>query len=264
MGLLPEPGPLVTATRDAASGDIVEGFTFRANGREVSVSDVVVEPAAPRTRLAASVAAALALRRDGRDDAIDLGVGGDPVHPCIVAWTDYEVQGYCSLLSVVRPPNAARTIVGADFLTPRRLRLDVAHGGLVGWAPPDETPLTGGGYVVGVPRGEVLERSAERFEAAASGEVLRPHPAWRSSVPAGLKTHPTPADRPSAASEAVGRTARGAAGAGAAGAGGPERKRICEWRPPVAVPLATLAATLRDAIAVAEQRTRVDPSCHLH
>jgi hypothetical protein len=263
----------VTVARDAAGRDIVEHFTFRANGREVTVDDAVIDLEAPRTQIASSVAAALRVGRADGDDAesVDRPAAADGGHPCVVAWTIYEAHGYRSLLSVVCPPGAERTIIGADFLAPHQLRVDAGHGGLVGWAPPNATPLTGGGYVLDAARGDVLERNRARFEAAEPGELLRPHPAWRFTVPVGMKTRPAPAQ---AAPGALTNGSTGLphvapltntdAGATAPGAGGPERKWICEWRSPVVRPLAALVAALGDAIAVAERQTRVDPACRLH
>ena len=255
----------MAVARDSAGQEISEQFTLRANGRAVVV-EASVDPETPRTRIAASVFATLGIEpgATGGADPLYAAAAAGRTYPCVVAWTDYESHGYRSLLSVGCGPGAARTVVGADFLDPHRLRIDPRHGGLVGWAPPNATPLTGGGYILDASPGEVLELNGMRFEAAQPGEVLRPHPAWRFTVPAGVKTRPASPD--SAADDAMPDASGGTTDGDvrAYDAGRAPRKWICEWRGPVPIPLATLIASLRDAIATAAQHTRVDPACRLH
>jgi hypothetical protein len=255
----------MSVARDTSGRDIVERFTFRANGREVA-DEVVIDPEAAYTQIAPAVATALRLDQsgsagEGDDDAI---AATNQAYPCVVAWTIYEAQGYRSLLKVVSRSDSARSVIGADFLTPHALRVDEPHGGLVGWAPPNAVPLTGGGYVLDAVRSEVLELNRMRFEAAYPGEMLRPHPAWRFTVPAGLKVprvspEPSTDEQPSASvAESTEASVR------ATDSVEVQRKRLCEWRGPVAVPIATLIASLDDAISIAARHTRVHPACRLY
>lgn len=164
--------------------EIIEGFTFRHLDRSVS-ADAVIDTGAEATTIPPSIANELGLPLL---ELITVRLADESnlaahLHRCLVAWTIYEGQGYCSVHDIVCQP-CERPLIGMDFLERHQLSVDLRLGGLVGYAPANAEPLTGGGYVVNPPRGFVLAWNAERLKAARPGEVLRPHPAWRFSRPA--------------------------------------------------------------------------------
>lgn len=169
--------------------EIVEQFTFRYNGREYTVDDAVIDTGATNTVIGEDVVEALQLEPIGKADVLLAG-GTDADarrYRCIVAWTIYESQGYYSSHDVLCISGSSETLIGFDFLSRHQLKVDMHHGGLVGTAPPNAQPLTGGGYGLNIPRWYLLEMNRARFEAAKPGEVLRPHPAWRFTLPAVVK-----------------------------------------------------------------------------
>src|SRR5688572_28460944 len=82
--------------------EIVEQFTFRSQGREVTIDDAVIDTGAQQTQITQAVAHALGLRplrstpvRLANDQAALASV-----YECLVAWSIYEHHGYHSLMAV--------------------------------------------------------------------------------------------------------------------------------------------------------------------
>lgn len=169
--------------------EIVEQFTFRSDGRQVTIDDAVIDTGAQQTQITQTVAHALGLR-PLRSTAMRLANNQAAlahVYECVVAWSIYERQGYHSLLEVCCFPGPQEVLIGYDFLSRHELKVDMHHKGLVGTAPASAVPLTGGGYVINAPHSYVLKLNQERADAAKPGDVLRPHPAWRFTRPAMVK-----------------------------------------------------------------------------
>lgn len=169
-------------------GPITEEFTFRANGRSVVVP-AKIDTGADRTIIPTSIAEALEIASHD-DELVDIPGGGKTRMlrcMCDVAWTIYRNQGFHSTMDVWCDPDATEPLLGSDFLALHELSVDYHHRGLVGSAPADAVPLTGGGYVINPPDGWVRRQNRERANAAKPGDVLRPHPAWRFRVPAIVK-----------------------------------------------------------------------------
>lgn len=175
--------------RDPIRPEIVESFTFRANGREVTIEDAVIDTGATRTEVTEAIVKTLELDtiRDGLVTFGGESAASAAVHRCVVAWTIYESQGFWSEQEVHCLPGMTEVLIGFDFLSRHELSVDTHYHGLVGHAPRSAQPLTGGGYTINAPRRWILERNRERCDLAKPGEVLRPHPAWRFTVPALVK-----------------------------------------------------------------------------
>ena len=170
--------------------EIVEQFTFHDGPLSVVVDDAVIDTGAQNTHITQAVADALKLkpiRRTRVGFAAGPGSTAD-VYECVVAWTIYEHQGFHSRQEVLCIPDGDEVLIGFDFLSRHELTVDMSNRGLVGTAPKNAEPLTGGGYVLNAPKSFLLQMNRERAEAAKPGQVLRPHPAWRFSVPAIVKT----------------------------------------------------------------------------
>jgi predicted aspartyl protease len=169
--------------------EIVEQFTFRNGDLSVTINEAVIDTGAENTFITQPVADALRLN-PLRSTAVGFAAGRGSVaivYNCLVAWTIYESQGFYSVQEVLCLPNDTEVLIGFDFLTRHELTVDMSNLGLVGTAPRNAIPLTGGGFVLNPPNGFVLERNRIRAEAAKPGEVLRPHPAWRFTVPTIVK-----------------------------------------------------------------------------
>jgi len=170
--------------------EIVEEFTFRANGRVCYEPRAVIDTGAMRTIITERVVRELSLWPSFEETMYM--ADGSPVtcvgYRCVVAWTIYEDQGYFSEMDVVCAPGAQEVLIGLDFLSRHELKVDTKHGGLVGTAPDNAVPLLGGGYGVNAPEWYVRKLNRERFQAAPPGKILRPHPAWRFKLPHGFKT----------------------------------------------------------------------------
>lgn len=166
---------------------IVERFTFRTNGRELTV-DAAIDTGAERTYVTPAIVEALGLDCFGHE-TIGLASGSAiaTVHRCEVVWTLYASQRYGSTLEVLCLESSREPLIGMDFLDRHELGVDMEHGGLVGFAPESAEPLTGGGYVINASPGLVRKLNYERFKAAKPGDVLLPHPAWRFRRPGGIK-----------------------------------------------------------------------------
>lgn len=169
--------------------ELVESVTLRANGRKVTVDNAVVDTGTDRTEITEAIVAALGLETI-RIEMV--GFGGESVaratiHRCVVAWTIYESQGYWSELEVRCMDGMKEVLIGFDFLSRHDLTVDTQHHGLVGHAPSNAVPMMGGGYMLNAPKAWIAKQNSERFERAKPGEILRPHPAWRFTVPAVTK-----------------------------------------------------------------------------
>ncbi len=169
--------------------EIVEQFTFRANGLEHTVDDAIIDTGAQNTYITQAVVDALGLQMLGEAEVGFTHESGAKAtkYRCVVAWTIYEHQGYWSLQDVLCVPADMEVLIGFDFLTRHELTVDMHHRGLVGTAPSNAEPITGGGYVVNAPRWYLIELNRARADAAAPGEVLRPHPAGRFTRSAIMK-----------------------------------------------------------------------------
>jgi predicted aspartyl protease len=164
--------------------EVVERFTFRNGAHSVSVR-AVIDSGAESTSITPEVAAHLELpviREVTIRLADDSRLIGH-LHRCVIAWSDYERQGFFSAHDVICQ-SGETVLIGLDFLKQHELMVDLQHMGLVGRAPPHAEPLTGGGYVLNPPKGFVREWNYARAQAAKPGEILRPHPAWRFTIPA--------------------------------------------------------------------------------
>lgn len=170
--------------------EVVEDFTFR-NGEHSATMPVVIDTGASTTQITLEIAAALQLV-DPKKVSVRLADGSHSIaflYECVVAWTIYEQHGHHSRQEVVCS-SGGTPLLGFDFLHRHDLVVDTHHMGLVGTAPPNAIPLTGGGYVLNPPRGLVTTMNYRRAQAARPGEVLRPHPYWRFRVPAIQKGGP--------------------------------------------------------------------------
>jgi predicted aspartyl protease len=176
-------------TTDSAR-EVVEQFTFRHGPRSVT-TEAVIDTGSETTHITLDITAALGLDIIRQIDLrlADGSVTVGRLHMCVVAWTIYEHQGYHSYQEVVCSPGTT-PLIGLDFLRKHELSVDTPHWGLVGSAPHNAVPLTGGGYMINPPRGLVEDMNYHRFQAAKPGEVLRPHPFWRFRLPAGYKVKP--------------------------------------------------------------------------
>ncbi len=169
--------------------EIIEEFTFRRDDRAYTVKDAVIDTGAQNTYITKAIVDALGLE-PLRDAGVSFANGaGAPaqVFQCVVAWTMYEHQGFHSFQEVYSLQDDTDVLIGFDFLAKHELTVDMHHRGLVGTAPGNAVPLTGGGWAFNAPRSWVLARTRERVSRARPGEVLRPHPAWRYTVPAIFK-----------------------------------------------------------------------------
>jgi predicted aspartyl protease len=169
--------------------EVVEEFTFRDGTRSFTTANAVIDTGAQQTCITQAVVDALEL--DACDASDVSSPGHEPtiavVYRCLVAWTMYEEQGFASTHDVLCLPGAEEVLIGFDFLRAHELSMDMQNHGLVGTAPEGAVPLTGGGYVLNMPRGDLLKLNGERANAAKPGAILRPHPAWRFKLPALIK-----------------------------------------------------------------------------
>lgn len=170
--------------------EVLEQFTFRHGDAAYTVDDAVIDTGTQRTEITQAIVDALGLQPLGKDSVAFTDDAGAPVtiYRCIVAWTIYEHQGYYSLQDVFCIDRSTEVIIGFDFLAHHELSIDMGHRGLVGTAPANAQPLLGGGYVVNAPRSFILDLNRARSQEAASGTVFRPHPAWRFTRPAIVKS----------------------------------------------------------------------------
>jgi predicted aspartyl protease len=146
--------------------------------------DALVDTGADTTVITRDIANALGLEvvREIPLRLADSGVTIGFLHRCRVAWTIYESQGYASEREVVCMPGES-VLIGIDFLRDHELSVDVQNHGLIGHAPSNAEPLAGGGWVLNAPRWYLREMNAARLERFSSGDIIRPHPAWRFSHP---------------------------------------------------------------------------------
>ncbi|NMO19673.1 hypothetical protein HPC49_12595 [Pyxidicoccus fallax] len=169
--------------------EIVEEFTFRNGTRSFTTANAVIDTGAHHTCITQAVVDALEL--DAYDTADVSSPGHEPmlafIYRCLVAWTMYEEQGFASTHEVLCIPGAGEVLIGFDFLRAHELSVDIQNQGLVGTAPDGAVPLTGGGYVLNMPRSYLLKLNGERANAAKPGAILRPHPAWRFKLPVFIK-----------------------------------------------------------------------------
>jgi predicted aspartyl protease len=175
--------------RHPRRSEIIEEFTFRQDEREYIVADAVIDTGAQNTYITQAIVDAIGLQPVRRQEVSFASGAGAPaeVYRCIVAWTIYEHQGFHSLQEVYCVPGDTEVLIGFDFLAKHELTVDMHHHGLVGTASGNAVPLTGGGWAFNAPRSWISARNRERVAASKSGEVLRPHPAWRFTVPAIVK-----------------------------------------------------------------------------
>lgn len=167
-----------------STSEVIEEFTFRHGDRSVTTK-AVIDSGAEMTQISFEIATQLGLTVERQLD-LRLADGSrviGHVYRCVVAWTIYEDQGYHCLQEVVCSRGGC-VLIGFDFLRKHELSIDMHHLGLVGTAPENAIPLTGGGYVLNPPSGWVSEVNYRRAQAAEPGEILRPHPYWRFRVPA--------------------------------------------------------------------------------
>jgi predicted aspartyl protease len=176
-----------------SSKEVIESFTFRNLSHAVT-ADALIDTGSDSTVITLDIARQLQLPILNQVSlmlADDTRVIGH-LHRCVVAWSMYESQGYFSIQDVVCSPGKS-VIIGTDFLKQHELSVDLRNMGLVGYAPENAVPLTGGGYVINPPKGFVLNWNRDRADAAFPGETLRPHPAWRFKLPAiTRKQSPSP------------------------------------------------------------------------
>ncbi|WP_257455411.1 hypothetical protein [Archangium lipolyticum] len=169
--------------------EVVEEFTFRNGTRSYTTANAVIDIGAQQTCITQAVVDELELDPCGTIDVSSPGYEptARDVYRCLVAWTMYEEQGFKSTLDVICIPDAEEVLIGFDFLRAHELSVDIQNRGLVGTAPEGAVPLTGGGYALNIPRSYLLKLNGERANAAKPGSILRPHPAWRFTVPAIIK-----------------------------------------------------------------------------
>jgi predicted aspartyl protease len=169
--------------------EVTEQFTFRANGFACTVDEAIIDTGAQMTCITQRVVEALKLQPidDGRVSFTGESGAKAKIYNCVVAWTIYEQQRYYSARNVYCIPGADEVLIGFDFLSHHQLTVDMEHRGLIGTAPRNAEPLTGGGHVLNAPRGFVLKYNAEVADAAKPGDILRPHPYWRFVLPAMIK-----------------------------------------------------------------------------
>lgn len=169
--------------------EVIEQFTFRADGLACTIDDAVIDTGAHRTYITQDVVDALKIQPIGEED-VSFGDGSGAtarIYRCVVAWTIYEKQGYYSTREVHCVPGEERVLIGFDFLAHHELTVDMPNRGLIGTAPRNAEPLTGGGHVLNAPRSFILKYNTEVADAAKPGDILRPHPYWRFVVPTMIK-----------------------------------------------------------------------------